>query len=108
MKIKVILSLLIICVSCFSGCTSLQKWSLISGSRTDGVVQLSYKYGRFSYPAHVPDEEGLFIAKRRCISWGYNDAQEFGGTTMACSKVYYITHICKEWTMTREYQCTVF
>ena len=72
------------------------------GSRADGIVRLSYEYGSFN-KVKIDEAEGLRTAQARCQTWGYKDAEAFGGVTRQCqaSNMYG----CMRWTVTKEYQC---
>src|SRR5206468_5443265 len=72
------------------------------GSRSDGVVRLSYEYGLLEVPQ--PNErQGVELAKSRCAAWGYPGAEAFGGQTQVCTNR--TSSGCNSWLVTREYQC---
>jgi len=73
------------------------------GSRSDGIVRLSYEYGAFN-KVHIDEATALETARERCHAWGYKEAEAFGGITRQCqaSNMYG----CVRWTVTKEYQCT--
>jgi len=86
----------------FAGCATSKTWSATGGSRSDGVVRLSYEYLLFQIP-HVDDQQGLEIAESRCRSWGYSGSEPFGGQTRVCNNM--TNSGCNSWLVTREYQC---
>ena len=86
-----------------NGCATTKEWAATGGSRSDGVVKLSYEYGLFEAP-RVNAEQGLQLARSRCSAWGYSGAEAFGGTTRVCNDSDYSG--CNQWLVTAEYQCT--
>jgi hypothetical protein len=59
-----------------TGCTVTKHWEAIGGSKADAVVTLSYERCEFQ-TAEVNDQEGLEVAKKRCVAWGYKNAEAF-------------------------------
>lgn len=86
-----------------AGCATVSQMSATGGSRADGIVRLSYEYGAFN-KVNIDEAEGLRTAQARCATWGYKDAEAFGGITRQCqaSNMYG----CMRWIVTKEYQCT--
>lgn len=74
------------------------------GSRSDGMVELSYEYGAFEQP-QVNQEQGLVAARSRCRAWGYGDAEAFGSIKQQCQQVNGYGS-CLRATVTIPYQCT--
>jgi hypothetical protein len=87
---------------CITGCATQKNWSATGGSRSDGVVRLSYEYGMFEVPK-LSDQQGINLAKSRCSAWGYTDAEAFGGVTQVCNKP--TGSGCNSFLVTAEYQC---
>jgi len=85
-----------------SGCAAQKDWAATGGSRADGTIKLSYEYGMFENP-QVSDQQGISIAKNRCSSWGYKDAEAFGGISKTCTQM--TSSGCSTWFVTKEYQC---
>jgi hypothetical protein len=85
------------------GCAITKEWAATGGSRSDGVVKLSYEYGLFQAP-QVSAQQGLELAKARCSAWGYSGAEAFGGVTRVCNNR--DSTGCNSWLVTAEYQCT--
>ena len=86
-----------------AGCATVSQMAATGGSRADGIVRLSYEYGAFN-KVRIDEAEGLRTAQARCQTWGYKDAEAFGGVTRQCqgSNMYG----CMRWLVTKEYQCT--
>ena len=85
-----------------------KDWVATGGSRADATVKLSYQYSRSEIPT-VSEQQGLEVAKKRCASWGYADAEEFGGTVTQCvtTRVNPWTGVseCNDTLITKQYQC---
>ena len=100
---KIAFSALFVAMVCLAGCATTKEWAATGGSRSDGVVKLSFQFGLFEQP-QVSEEQGVVLAKSRCAAWGYSGAEAFGGQTKVCNNV--TTSGCNSWLVTREYQCT--
>jgi len=87
-----------------AGCATTKDWSATGGSRSDGVVRLSYEVGEFERP-QLSESQGIDLATRRCQTWGYTGAEAFGGVTRQCSNGGGFGG-CAMWVVTKEYQCT--
>lgn len=87
-----------------TGCAAQKDWSATGGSRSDGVVRLSYEYGEMEKP-QVREEQALAIAAQRCRTWGYTGSEAFGGVTRQCNQRGGFNG-CASWIVTKEYQCT--
>lgn len=85
-----------------TGCVTSKEWVATGGSRSDGIVRLSYEYGMFEQP-QVNEEQAVKLATGRCAAWGYTGAEAFGGITRNCSSPTYSG--CNAWIVTKEYQC---
>lgn len=88
----------------FTACTTVKDWSATGGSKSDGVVRLSYEVGEFE-TVQVSESQAVNLAAQRCSSWGYTGAEAFGGTTRQCSQMGGFGG-CAMWVVTKEYQCT--
>lgn len=86
----------------FVGCAIHKELVATGGSKADGTIELSYSYGTMQVPV-INEEQGLQLAKRRCESWGYKNAEKFGGHKQVCS--IYGGFGCNEFTVTIQYQC---
>jgi len=86
-----------------AGCATVSHMTATSGSRADGIVKLSYEVGWLDKVA-INEAEALDTARRRCSTWGYADAEAFGGITRQCQQ--YGSMGCLRWFVTKEYQCT--
>jgi len=87
-----------------SGCVSSKEWAATGGSRSDGVVRLSYEVGNFER-VELDEQQAIALASRRCSTWGYAGAEAFGGTTRHCN-LHGGLGGCARWLVTKEYQCT--
>lgn len=87
-----------------SACTTTKDWSATGGSKSDGVVRLSYEIREFE-TVHVSESQAVNLAAQRCASWGYTGAEAFGGTTRQCGQTGAFGG-CGMWVVTKEYQCT--
>ena len=94
---RMMLVLSVAMVLFLSGCAVHKDWAATGGSRADAVVQLSYEYGEFEQPI-VDDQQGLELAIQRCQSWGYADAEAFGGISR-------VQNTSSTWLVTKQYQC---
>lgn len=96
-------TLLLVIIAIFnSGCAVTKEYSATGGSRSDGIMKLSYEVGQFQIP-HVNEQQGLDLARKKCVGWGYSDAESLGGTTRACNE--FGLSECRTWLITKEYQC---
>jgi hypothetical protein len=84
-------------------CASTKDWAATGGSRSDGIIKLSYEYGLFEKP-QVSETQALNIASARCKTWGYAGAEAFGGQIQQCNMP--SGGGCNRWLVTKEYQCT--
>jgi hypothetical protein len=72
----------------------------VGGSRTEGIVTLSYEHGAMLDP-QVDYAAAQARAGERCKAWGYSGAQAFGGETRRCRD-----RACTGYIVTVPYQCT--
>lgn len=85
-----------------AGCATVSQMSATGGSRADGVVRLSYEFGMFN-KIKIDEAAALQTAQARCKTWGYADAEAFGGITKQCNSA--SMYGCNRWFVTKEYQC---
>ncbi|OOF39880.1 hypothetical protein BKK49_07075 [Rodentibacter rarus] len=85
-----------------AGCSVHKDLVATGGSKADGTIELSYAYGGFEVPK-ISEEQGLELAKKRCSSWGYKNAEKFGGKKQVCTMP--TGFGCNEFTVTMQYQC---
>jgi hypothetical protein len=83
--------------------TMKQDWSAVGGSKSDGTIKLSYTQNMF---AKYTDESSiaLDLAKKKCINWGYKNAEKFGGETYDCLHSSYM-YGCEIRKVFVEFQC---
>lgn len=86
-----------------SACTTIKVPKATGGSKSDGIVELSYEYGMFESP-QVDWNEALSTAVRRCAAWGYSTAESFGGTISRCQS-YNSYGNCVRNFVTMKFQC---
>jgi hypothetical protein len=86
-----------------AGCSTVSQMDATGGSRADGVVRLSFEYGAFN-KVKIDEATALQTARDRCHTWGYKDAEAFGGVTRQCNGSN--AYGCLHWIVTKEYQCT--
>lgn len=87
-----------------TGCATTKDWSATGGSRSDGVVRLSYEVGEFEKP-QLNEMQAVNLATQRCKTWGYSGSEAFGGVTRQCNQGGGFGG-CSRWMVTKEYQCT--
>ena len=85
-----------------AGCATVSQMTATGGSRADGVVRLSYEVGMFN-KVNIDEADALRTAQARCKTWGYKDAEAFGGITRQCQSSG--MYGCNRWLVTKEYQC---
>jgi len=85
------------------GCATQKELIPTGGSRSDGVVELSYEYGMFEKP-EVDMDQGWAAATEACSAWGYSEARAFGGQTQEC-QAYNGYGNCVRALVTMKYQC---
>lgn len=88
-----------------ASCATVSHMEATGGSRSDGIVKLSFEYGMFD-SVQIDEVSALQTARQRCAVWGYTDADPFGGTERQCQQ-YGGFGSCSHWFVTKEYQCTM-
>ena len=86
-----------------SGCAVQKTPVCTGGSRADGTVDMAYEYGMFEVP-EVNWQVAANTAQRRCMNWGYKNAESFGGGMSNC--ISYSSSGCNKWRVTNTFQCT--
>lgn len=86
-----------------TACSTVSQMTPTGGSRSDGIVELSFEYGMFD-KVKLDQETGLQQARQRCQTWGYTDAEAFGGVVRQCQAMG--GYGCARWFATMKYQCT--
>lgn len=103
MRHTALLSFILFSIIIIGGCAVQKELVPTGGSRADGTVKLSYEYGIFEAPT-LNAQQGMRAAQQRCSSWGYKNAEAFGGSTKSCINI--SNSGCNRWLVTIEYQCT--
>ncbi len=101
MKTLMFFSLLIL-----SGCVStiVDRVGIPSGgSKSDGIIELSYSYRLMETP-NIDWNQTNLNAIKRCNSWGYNDAEIFGAAETRCTNYNY-NYGCTQTVEILKYQC---
>lgn len=94
----------VLAASLLSACAVTKNYAATGGSRSDGVIRLSYEYAELEAP-RVNERQGVTLAAQRCAVWGYKGAEAFGGQTKQCIQPGGFGG-CTRWLVTKEYQCT--
>lgn len=86
---------------CLTACASAPTdFEPVGGSRSHGVVYLSYEHGVLS--GSEPDyAAGQATARERCKAWGYSGAERFSTSRQRCRD-----GLCWVYVVTIPYQCT--
>lgn len=85
-----------------TGCATPKQWEPTGGSKTDGIVQLSYEQGQFEN-GQSNAAQGLTAATGRCQFWGYKGAERSGSEKSVCRTMGKFN--CLETTVTQDYAC---
>ena len=93
-------------ISVLNACTTTKVLQATGGSKSDGIVELSFEYGIFEKP-QVNWQNGIVTAKQKCAAWGFNGADPFGGAISQC-QAYNGYGNCVSFFVTMKYQCTSF
>jgi hypothetical protein len=97
---KIIISTVILALT---GCAVVKVPRASGGSKSDGIVELSYSYGSIEFPK-VDYSQADKEAANACMIWGYDNASPLAGKTQQC-------HSWDQWggcasaTITIKYQC---
>ena len=94
--------LLLLSIVSLSSCAVNKTLYPTGGSKADGVIEMTYSYGGFEQPIVDWDVTEKTAAKR-CKSWGYKNAEAFGGTLQQCNSYY--NGSCNSYLVTAKYQC---
>ena len=84
-------------------CETIKIPQATGGSRSDAIVELSYRHGRCEKPL-VQWDKALVTAKKRCAVWNYTSAEAFGGTVSECQARNGYGN-CISYFVTTKYQC---
>ena len=104
MKISCILPATIALII-LSGCATVTKeMAATGGSKADGTIELSYEHSELE-SVTVDEKKAIETAKSRCKSWGYKNAEKFGGSKTTCIMRGGFSGCARSITTT-QYQCT--
>jgi len=87
----------------FAACEVAKTPVPTGGSKSDGLVEVSYDVGPYEVPL-VDWDAAQASATKRCNAWGYPKADPFEGVKKQCAQFTYSG--CNVQTVTRTYQCT--
>ena len=101
---------LFILAAILSGCASQApvEWQAYGGSRADATVEIGYAYNPIVQVPVVDDGLADQLAAERCLAWGYDRAEAFGGQIKQCLEVgtdLLFAGQCLDQRVTRTYQC---
>lgn len=74
-----------LCTLILSGCATKKELTPIGGSKSDGTIKMAYEYSWIESPT-VDFNAAKALAAKKCIMWGYEGAESFGGQTSTCLK----------------------
>ena len=86
-----------------AGCATVKVPQPVGGSRADGIVDLAYEVFAFEKP-QIDWSAAAQTAQRRCVAWGYSNAEAFGGQKTQCQATN--DYGCIQTLVTITYQCT--
>lgn len=84
-------------------CTTVSQMEATGGSRSDGVVEMSFDYGAFQ-KLNIDKDASQAKATAACQAWGYQAAEPFGGALEQCTSM--SGYGCMQHHVTVKYQCT--
>lgn len=99
---KPIIAAIPLAVLLLAGCATSKQWDATGGSKSDGIVQLSYEQGQFEN-GQSNEAQGLTTATGRCQFWGYKGAERSGAEKSVCRTMGKFN--CLETTVTQDYLC---
>ena len=85
-----------------SGCTVTVVPVATGGSRSDGIVKMSYQFSPITIP-QVDQAAAIRNAAQYCKNWGYDTAEPFDAGLTSCSQP--SASGCDMYLTTIEYQC---
>ena len=101
--LKIISFLGLFFVVLLTGCATTKIPQASGGSRSDGIVEMSYESEWFEMPK-VQWDLAQIKAAARCKSWGYQGASRFHGEKRKCL-TYDSENVCTNDLITVKYQC---
>ncbi len=99
---KTLIATLSLTAMVLTGCATPKQWEATGGSKTDGVVQVSYELGQFE-SGQTSATQGLATAEGRCKVWGYKSAEVSGSEKNICRTMG--QYNCLQTTITQDYLC---
>jgi YecR-like lipoprotein/PDZ domain len=92
------------CLATLCGCATQKSLAITGGSRSDGLIELSYEATKFEQP-NINYQQAAELALKRCEAWNYSDAEALGGYQGQCSRFGKLD-ACTRWFVIVRYQCT--
>ncbi|MGF1551947.1 MAG: YecR family lipoprotein [Paracoccaceae bacterium] len=92
----------LVALAAVAACTTHKTPVATSGSKSDGMVRMSFQTGGFERP-QVDWTTAQRSASQRCQAWGYSHAQAFGGQVQEC--VAANAYGCIRANVHTDYQC---
>lgn len=86
-----------------SACTVPKQAVPVTGSRSDGTVEMAVEWGAFETP-QINWEQARMEAAAKCQVWGYKNAEAFGAERRQCVMMT-PDGICATWRATVNFQC---
>ncbi|MCU0120863.1 YecR-like lipofamily protein [Pseudomonas sp. B2M1-30] len=99
---KTLIVTLALAAIALTGCATPKQWEATGGSKTDGIVQVSYELGQFE-SGQTSAAQGLATAENRCKTWGYKSAEITGSEKNICRTMG--QYNCLQTTITQDYEC---
>lgn len=97
------LNLLILCLALgLTGCATVTDMHATGGSKSDGIVEMSYEYQPMQR-VNIDKDKALQSAIKRCQSWGYQTAEAFDAGQRSCVWGDFLG--CNQFKVTYQYQC---
>ncbi|MDO4433656.1 MAG: YecR family lipoprotein [Alysiella sp.] len=104
---KIGLAALLVCVAAYVQPRSPVQpmaWKTAGGSRAEGMIKLAYDAEARQINTPSDSCQGLALARKRCVSWGYQGAEAFDYVAKTC--LAYLGRNCVHYRVEQEYQCT--
>ena len=83
-------------------CETTRYLNTTGGSKSDGIVEMSFEHGAFENP-QIQWADAKLKAAKTCQAWGYSSATPFGQGESKCVAVN--EYGCIRWKDTYKYQC---
>lgn len=109
MKHKIHLIMCLTLLVIMSGCAKPvhKNWIPVGGSKSDATIKLAYSFDPTLEKPMVQHQQAQELAIRKCKTWGYDSAEEFGGELSHCSHMEprFGGLACIQMVVEKEFQC---